>query len=406
MTWRFFLGNLGALLAAGVGVAAPQPDYAILNEVFGVPVWADENLWDDADADVARRLGWPLESRTSTDASFRLYPGAGASLLGARPHSLALYGRAGAASRVSMVFANKGDVDGSKEMGSDYRKQITADARTIEERLEKALGPAKTAQYGQGSKTRERVERWDWNGHAILLAAPREEYVAVRILPTAEADTTGVARISDTEMGARLLARVERRPNGDVVLKDMPMVDQGPKGYCLPATWERVLRYMDISADMYVLAMAAQTGVGGGTTTTAMAGAVTQSLARSGRRLVTSGGRITTASMARFIDRGLPVMWGIYFVAPLDLAITKRSGERRDVTDWKAYAESLKPWRKAARQILTRREDGHMCMIVGYNAATGEIAISDSWGPQYRERWITVEEANAISGGDFTIVGR
>lgn len=406
MTYRFLLGNLAALLLAGLARSAPSSDFASLNEVFGISLWADDNLWDDADGDVARRLQWPLESRTGTDASFRLYPRADVRVLGTRPYSLAFYGRDGVADRLSMIFANKGDVEELKAAGVDYKKQIAADAKTIGDRLAKALGPAKAAQFGQGVKTRERVDRWDWNGHTILLAAPRGEYVAVRILPTAEADAAVAARISDAEMSSRLRARVERRPNGDVVLRDIPMVDQGPKGYCVPATWERVLRYMDIPADMYALAMAAQTNVGGGTTTMAMIGAVNELVGRSGRRLVTSGGRITPQSVAKFIDQGLPVMWGIFFVAPLDLEITKRSMRRREVADWPAYKESLKPWRKAARQIRTSRDEAHMCMIVGYNAATGEIAISDSWGPQYRERWITEEEANAISQGDFTIVGR
>ena len=32
----------------------------------------------------------------------------------------------------------------------------------------------------------------------------------------------------------------------NVVVTDIPMVDQGPKGYCVPATWERYLRYLGI----------------------------------------------------------------------------------------------------------------------------------------------------------------
>jgi hypothetical protein len=38
-------------------------------------------------------------------------------------------------------------------------------------------------------------------------------------------------------------------------------------------------------------------------------------------------------------------------------------------------------------------------MIIGYNKKTNELAITDSWGPNYAERWITVEEAQAISQG-------
>ena len=40
-----------------------------------------------------------------------------------------------------------------------------------------------------------------------------------------------------------------------------------------------------------------------------------------------------------------------------------------------------------------------MCMIIGYNEMTGEIAVSDSWGPRFAERWMTEEEALAVSQG-------
>ena len=109
---------------------------------------------------------------------------------------------------------------------------------------------------------------------------------------------------------------------------------------------------------------------------------------------------------AKFIDQGMPILWGLVFIDSLDKTITDRSIQRSTTTNWNAYKEMLKPWRKEARNIRTSRGSGHMCMIIGYNANTGEIATSDSWGPQYAERWITEEEANVISQGDFTIISK
>ena len=410
MTYRFLLGNLAAALLPILGVAAQTPDFTALNAAFGIPIWTDDNLWDDADAAVAQRLKWPKESRTSSDASYRLYAKSQERVLGARPFSLVLYGKEGMAGSFSMVFANKGDLGevnpSTHRVNDDYKKQIVADDRTIGDALTRVLGAAKVDQFGQGAKTRERVERWDWKGHTILLAAPRGEYVAVRIIPTSAADGEKAARVSDEELLGQLRARVERRPNGDVILKDIPMVDQGPKGYCVPATWERALRYMGIPADMYVLAMAGQTEAGGGTSINSMMAGVSEVVSRSGRRLVSSGGRITTKSVARFIDDGLPVLWGMFFVLDVEKNITNRSIQRRGVTNWNDYKAMLKPWKKDARRVRTNIEDGHVCMIIGYNTNTGEIAISDSWGPGFAERWITEEEANAISQGSFTIIGR
>jgi hypothetical protein len=45
--------------------------------------------------------------------------------------------------------------------------------------------------------------------------------------------------------------------------------------------------------------------------------------------------------------------------------------------------------------------NGHVCLLIGCNRKTGELATSDSWGPEFAERWITLEEARALSQGDL-----
>lgn len=416
--WK--VGNVVALLGVAGSARATELTAAQMNETFGAEIWADENLWDDTDAEVAERLGWPRESETSTDASFRRYSGAKERVVGSRPFSLVLYGEEGKADRVSMVFANKGDIKELLQVDPslsearartevqrqlrDYKKLIAEDANAIATRLTEALGEPANDEFGQGRNASERVMRWDWQGHAILLAAPEGEYVALRIVPTAVADGDGIERVADTVLRDRLAKRVVHRPNGDVILSDIPMVDQGPKGYCVPATWERALRYLGIEADMYSLAMAGSTEVGGGTSVLAMQAGVNDLVRQYGRRMETSAGRISLQRVAKEIDDGLPIMWTIFVVRDVDRAVTERSRQRESVSDWDAYRTLLEPYRKNARSIRTDRDDGHMCMIVGYNEETDEIAVSDSWGPSYAERWMTEEEANAISQGQFTVI--
>jgi len=248
------------------------------------------------------------------------------------------------------------------------------------------------------------VKRWDWNGHSILVAAPRGEYLAVRIVPQDVADGARAARLPEAELRTELASRIERRPNGDVVVTQIPMVDQGPKGFCVPATWERALRYMGIPADMYVLAMAGNTGVGGGTSISSIIAGAKELVTRAGRRLDEERGPISVRSVAKSIDKGLPIMWVMHVEEETNRSVSLRSRERQHVSDMKAWNEQLAPIRKDARKIKVSRDTGHVCMIIGYNADTNEIAISDSWGPGFAERWITVEEANAISQGSFLIV--
>ncbi len=146
MAGRVILFGLSGIMVAGAEVGVAE-----LNEAFGAEVWADENLWDDVDAAVAERLDWPQESETSTTASFRRYSGPEERLLGTRPFSLALYGEEGKADRISMIFANKGDIaellqvdPGLSEARArtevqrqlrDYKKLIEADADLIGDRL-------------------------------------------------------------------------------------------------------------------------------------------------------------------------------------------------------------------------------------------------------------------------------
>ncbi len=400
------------LSAAGLVRADAPPDFAAMNEAFGIALWSDGSLWDDPAAETATRLGWPVESATSTDSSFRKYPGAADLVLGTRPYSLALYGEEEKVARVSMMFANKGDsvagelLAGDARATKDLKKSIKSaraaiqqDAATIEGRLTALLGPPTADRFGQGRQTRESVKRWDWNGHAILLAAPEDEYVAVRILPSTVADLGGRSRLPDAELRSRLLSRVEKRPNGDVVLKDMPMVDQGPKGYCVPATWERVMRYMGIPADMYVLAMAGDTTAGGGTSIDAITAGAREAVMRGGRRLDPENGKISIRTVRKYIDRGLPLMWAMYSMDALNKDLNARMVTRKAMEDPTAWTKSLDPARKAAKKIPVDINQGHMCMIIGYNEKTGEIAVSDSWGPDFAERWITEEEANAVSQG-------
>jgi len=405
------------MVAANTGRAEVTAD--TVNATIGLPLFADDNLWDDGDQVTADRLRWPLESKTSSGSSFRRYPGADVRTFGTRPFSLALYGENDRVSQISVVFANKGDIDSllgivpetgdrNRPVGNrvtkKYQAFIEQDAKTIGGALTHLFGEPKSDRVGQGRETREQVDRWDWNGHSFLLASPRQEYVALRVVPTASLDGDPAKRIPDSEVRARLEANVEKRANGDVVIQNIPMVDQGPKGYCVPATWERTLRYMGIPADMYVLAMAGNTNVGGGTTIDDIVAGVGDVVRRSGRRLQQDAGRVDIRSLSKSIDRGIPVMWAMFVDRDLDRSVTFRSRERPSVPDPKVWSERLTASRKAARQLRPDRESGHVCMIIGYNEKTQEIAISDSWGREFAERWITVEEADAISQGRFTTI--
>ncbi len=387
-----FLALSLCLCNAAVFAVPPArvPSVTDMNTAFGIPLWQDESLWDDADTAAAARLHWPQQSRTATQSSFRLYADKEARALGCRPYSLAFWAAKNKPTEFSIVFANKGDLSSAADMERD--------AEAIEKTLRAALGEPVAARFGQSSETRTKARRWNWKGHAILLEAPRDNYVGVRIVPEPVADKEGRAeRISDADVRQALAQRVKRRDNGDVIVTEIPMVDQGPKGYCTPATWERYLRYLGIPADMYVLAMAGQTQAGGGTCVHVLAQSAESLITRSGRRLTHVEADMRAMSLGRHIDKGLPLIWSMFESSERQKEMFERAAERRKVTDWNAWNERLKPIRKSARQIATAGMTGHSCLITGYNARTKEVATSHSWGADADECWLTFEEAAAVA---------
>ncbi len=401
----------------GVGLA--EAPVAQMNEVAGWALFADDQpLWQEDAAVVAQRLGLAEESRTSVDASYRIYPPEDARIFGRRVYSISLTAREGRPTALTFIFANKGDSLGvfarsapgeraprTGQALRDYRKAINEDEKAIAGQLTELAGVPRPQKTGQGTKLQEKAQRWDWNGHAILLAGVRDEYVAVRVMPPTDLDEADATpRVSDRELKEQLRQRVERRPNGDVVLRDLPMVDQGPKGFCVPATMERMLRYLGIPADMYLLAMAANTQPGGGTTIREVLWAVGDAVRRNRRRIVSESGRPDLDRVAGWIESGLPILWAINTSDQVDAHINEHTEKRLAVTDWTAWNDSLKSQRREARQFGREGREGHVCLITGFNRATGEIALSDSWGPQTAERWITVEEAGAISQGEMAVV--
>jgi hypothetical protein len=433
-----------------------------VNHYLGVTLFKDASLWsEDADT-VAERLSWPEESQTTTQSSYRLYPTRELpmTILGARAYSCVLYATKGHPTEISIVFVNQGDYDwkqnyiaeakklkpdftpdvstpdsggtatgktgppsaldclrslddGDRErvvhtVQQEFEDALKADAQKLTDSLTKLLGdPQHMGFGGSDSDTRERVQRWDWQGHAFLVSSPKDSYVALRIVPTAFADNFGKADDIDSDaLRTELAQRVKKSDNGDVVVTDIPMVDQGPKGYCVPATWERYLRYLAIPADMYVLANAAGTSQQG-TNLDAMVQNVDSLVTLYHRRIDGGNGDLNLHTIAKSIDAGLPLMWCCNIHIGFERAISHRLADRASVTDWSAWAAKLADQdKKEIPEEITKTpvDGGHQRMIIGYNAKTNEIAISDSWSKAFAIRWMTLDEANAINEGQTFVI--
>ncbi|MEM8953432.1 MAG: hypothetical protein AAGD22_04695 [Verrucomicrobiota bacterium] len=389
-----------------------------INEAIGHDLFADGNLWANDPEEVATRLDWPQESKTATQSSFRKYAPADYRFFNARPYSLALYGTPAGTTSISIVFANKGDFFGAKGSGEEHfdragnklpdptnlDEAIELDVKLISEELTAILGEPEKQTFGEGEAKRD-VLRWDWSGHSFLLSQEDREFVSIAIETNEFADQKGrIKRVSETADRQRARDNVETRSNGDVVIGDIPMVDQGPKGYCAPATAERCMRQLGMAADMYLLAMAGNTGMGGGTSLTTLLDNIGNDIRRKGKKFdIFTEDEVDIRKLAKFIDDGIPVMWTLFSTPDFNKTANERTKERKEVTDWAEWTTRMQAI--ADEPALKREQVGsHVVIIIGYNKETGEIAFSDSWGDKYKERWVTTAEADKVSQNRYYVI--
>jgi hypothetical protein len=369
--------------------------------------------------ELAKNLQLPAESQSKHGKSWRLYAAyvKNYTLFGAMPYSVALYSNeAGLVTGLSAVYANKGDFGSDAGFAEEHFKStgipkpstleeaMDLDDRTLADALTKALGPGKEQRYGEG-KTRRKIVRWDWNGHSFLLSNQPGEYVGLSIVSTETADAGGKSlRIKDDELKKRLIDGVVKSDNGDVYISQIPMVDQGPKGYCVPATFERAMRTMGMDADMYLLAMVGQTDERG-TSVELMLEGIRSQVYNKGRRPKDEDLKeLKIRDVKKYVDQGIPVMWSLCSMKAYNEQANKNTIARRKVTDWAAYTAQIAEPAKSLALQPKPEDNRHICMIIGYNERTNELAVSDSWGPAYELRWVPMPVANWASTGHLFMI--
>ena len=393
-----------------------------INQAIGHNLFLENSLWEEQAMKIATRINWPIESLKDDSASYRLYPPPHYSFLGAHPYSATLYaGTDGTPTRISLIFANKGDYASIVGSGKDHFKKVRSqksaqqslqkaikhDADTISKTLTKHLKRNPIRQYyGEKSESR-RVSRWDYKDHSFLLTSIDNQYTSLLIVDNKNANSKGfAATISDSGLKKKLLKNVSTQPNGDIVIKNIPMVNQGPKGYCAPATFERAMTYMNIPADMYELATTA-TYAGGGTNTTLLADNCKHIIRSKSRRIreLKLEKDLKIKNIKHFINKGIPILWQMRSLNSYNALINQKTAQRRKVTDFRTWASSIK---KEAQQLSSKFKsqevNHHICMIIGYNEKTQELAVSDSWGLGYELRWVHIDIAQSVtSPGGFVI---
>lgn len=261
---------------------------------------------------------------------------------------------------------------------------------------------------------------WEWENGAAMLEAHdtgkgKKDYEAEFIRLRMAKDAAGLERGSASDAGSRreLLANVKRTEEGDVWIDNIPMIDQGEKGYCLPATVARIFSYYGMDGvDMHAMASMCDTVAGGGTTIGGMMEALEKIGSRFHVRVMTMKDKGKKPGPEEIVEsynklakrKGKPASRGFIGVADRDI------DNALSIFDQEILEESF-PVKKAAMKKWFRPVyksidsgipilwgiPGHMRLIIGYNEAKGLIYYSDSWGAGHEKKKMSALNAYMIT---------
>ena len=356
--------------------------------------------------------------------------------------------KGGKLTEVSIAVWNKGD---SKDADIS-EKDFTAIIEGWTSELNRRVAP-KFENRGKDTASAAKAERRMWLGKDTLAQleysggkekvrdpySGRErtgknfqgEFIRLRLLPKPasmvglNASTGGAATVRRVDLAKSVI----RETSGDVFISNIPMVDQGDKGYCAVATASRVFNYYGVPADQHEMAqISGNDAGGGGTNPDEMEDALrkisgkyktrfqteldfdyssrkyksfmvkyNRSAKKLGKKVLDTDNYIyfmgglnpevlrdvngTGQTFEKFmrvvrenIDKGVPVMWG------LQLGLFPENGEK-------------------AKQL----GGGHMRLIIGYNKSTNEIIFSDSWGAGHEKKRMAAPDASAATMGLYLL---
>lgn len=223
-------------------------------------------------------------------------------------------------------------------------------------------------------------------------------------------------------------------------LDNVPMVDQGMKGYCAVATSERVLRYYGVEVDEHEIAQLAGTSADWGTSTRAMKETV-EKIGRKYRlgtvvcfgdfeddvaaRIGGLNKEVENYNKAAKKLKAKPITGDVYIrregnVTHYDVAAVDRAMEAKVLVEMKTHGAQAAGYKRFQTSVRERIDKGmplfwgvklgiapepeipqtmgyHMRLIIGYNDKKNEIIYTDSWGAGHEFKKMRADWAWAIT---------
>lgn len=268
------------------------------------------------------------------------------------------------------------------------------------------------------------------------------EFLRLRVAPVGKA-----SKETKTVNRRRLSQNVVRETNGDVWIKNIPMVDQGRKGYCACATAARIYQYYGLETTQHEIAQIAQAGPQTGTLPSLMVSALKKVTTKMDSRVLTlyeypKGIAETNVRSSKYLSgikevnsdvnkyQALAKKMGVgaltingerggkvsrntaisIFAARQMMkgdifreVMVKKSNYSRFQSQIRKYIREGVPiaWSLQLGMFpekgLPQARGGHMRLIIGYNERTKEVIYSDSWGAGHERKKMPMANAYCMS---------
>lgn len=323
------------------------------------------------------------------------------------------------------MLYNKGD-DGA--IGADSFKKQIEEARTT---LDELTGVRGKVRRNNKSDSAVKLQAWEWkweNGVIRLEASStgsKSDFEAefIRINAAADTKTLSSGGVRDTVRRGELRDNIVTEEDGTVWLQNMPMVDQGQKGYCVPATLARVFSYYGMDkVDQHALAAVCDTS-DQGTSSLAIEQAMKDVCKKFRTKFIVIDDYQTNHTsvvapynkIAKREDKELLSKHGDVFGAADATILRKaRAGKPTQITKWmkdiKKNIDAGSPviWMVMLgiypeEVALPQTRGGHARLIIGYNLKKKTIIYTDSWGAMHARKTMPAADAMGMTMGRYII---
>ena len=328
-------------------------------------------------------------------------------------------------SSMQISMFNRGDCgDWSKDK---FSKTVSRMKNRITE-ITKDRNPDSSSRDLGGETTKQML--WRFSGYDMALrwsvSDRGPEFITINLEPRGSIQKLG-QDIKASVKANELVRNIRRESNGMRWI-DVPMVNQGDKGYCMVAVMERLFKYYNSSIDQHIIAQLMGADANGTDLNKAVEAlkAAAHKLRINVKEIYTNPSFKTYDEFAKMLER--------YNDAakkagkkPLDLREARRVDYRFELVFDKVHKGTFVKMRQKERPGADRffitvkdsidrgipllwmviifkgdlrqqpRPSFHARLINGYNQSTREIIYTDTWGPGHERKTMKVGEAWAIS---------